>query len=701
MKLVSRRSALSAATAGLMVVGGLFVRPLGAVAATGADLRYVCSTVSGVYQATLRASSARARLSAAPGEPLKAGRVTLALTLPEQLVSDVLRPVPDADAPVRAAGVSGPRLSGTLRGPVMISHGGRLAVANWPSFALEADGDRTTGHGRVELTGTRPVPEATFDKPGDAAWIMPNLDLELDGGAQDAGTAPVRVACALRSYGAVLRGTVTGGGSGAAPAGGPAGAATGAAAAPIEDPTCEAMPAPTEPGGGYNDDPSMSLDHPDLPRSPDTPPLSSAGRPICARQAGFANSEKLGSAIPLGTQSRIRMGVNAWSIRPDNYIQQRGYAVALPTTSRATMLGFGFMPTTVAANVVQVPGSASNGNRNANVRADLWSQSGVPTTAVNTIWIRGAAKVLVDGVLVNGTPLDVGDGCASGTTPLRLSSYLGDYQSGANTFTNGGTYTGETEVPAFSGCGVGEDLSPLLTATTSGPGNYVRVDSGKWCTLNPLQPDPSKCPVGTNAEPKTVTVEPGGEVTVTASPFHIRDGQSTGRVISCEAAALTFTLPTGHWQPRFKVAKIKSRKFSGCAYSPGGVPVKVTANPETWAFNVSDELGDSGSIVARIYGVQFSVAVEDQDVNGDGQRETCTLRLGSRERISATGAFFEGFTSMGGEYSDNTLRATGKINNLQSGDCPPDMWTLASDGTLEGSFKFKPGQKFTLSKDPE
>jgi hypothetical protein len=47
------------------------------------------------------------------------------------------------------------------------------------------------------------------------------------------------------------------------------------------------------------------------------------------------------------------------------------------------------------------------------------------------------------------------------------------------TFTYGGLLTGDIDIPPFSGCRTrsGEDLSPLLSATVSGPGNPVQVRS--------------------------------------------------------------------------------------------------------------------------------------------------------------------------------------------------------------------------------
>lgn len=41
-------------------------------------------------------------------------------------------------------------------------------------------------------------------------------------------------------------------------------------------------------------------------------------------------------------------------------------------------------------------------------------------------------------------------------------------------------------IPAFSGCGVTEDLDPLFTGTVSGPDNYLKLMMGTLCA--PAEP---------------------------------------------------------------------------------------------------------------------------------------------------------------------------------------------------------------------
>ena len=38
-------------------------------------------------------------------------------------------------------------------------------------------------------------------------------------------------------------------------------------------------------------------------------------------------------------------------------------------------------------------------------------------------------------------------------------------------------------IPPFTGCGVSEDLDPLITGLVSGGGNFVKLTQGSICTL--------------------------------------------------------------------------------------------------------------------------------------------------------------------------------------------------------------------------
>ncbi|MDR0343046.1 MAG: hypothetical protein LBI49_07965, partial [Nocardiopsaceae bacterium] len=49
---------------------------------------------------------------------------------------------------------------------------------------------------------------------------------------------------------------------------------------------------------------------------------------------------------------------------------------------------------------------------------------------------------------------------------------------------NAGTVAGTATIPPFTGCvtPAGDNLGPLLDATVSGPGNYIKMTTGVPCT---------------------------------------------------------------------------------------------------------------------------------------------------------------------------------------------------------------------------
>ncbi len=99
--------------------------------------------------------------------------------------------------------------------------------------------------------------------------------------------------------------------------------------------------------------------------------------------------------------------------------------------------------------------------------------------------ITGPVDIEVTNVTVDQVPVDVGSNCHA-TTDLGLTSPGGFYQSGFPVKNKPGAYQpllqgksyleGTVDVPAFTGCVAGgQDLSPLLTGTISGPDNPVDV----------------------------------------------------------------------------------------------------------------------------------------------------------------------------------------------------------------------------------
>ena len=92
------------------------------------------------------------------------------------------------------------------------------------------------------------------------------------------------------------------------------------------------------------------------------------------------------------------------------------------------------------------------------------------------------------GLAVNGTPLNVGRHCQTVPATVTLTGRTPQY-----TLLDGGPLTGYVTIPRFTGCGVGENLDPLLTASVSGPRNFVILTQGPLCEKFPGTPANANC----------------------------------------------------------------------------------------------------------------------------------------------------------------------------------------------------------------
>jgi hypothetical protein len=102
----------------------------------------------------------------------------------------------------------------------------------------------------------------------------------------------------------------------------------------------------------------------------------------------------------------------------------------------------------------------------------------------------------------------------------------------------GGFLSGTATIPPFHGCGSGENLDPLFTASLSGPGNYIRVTQGPICdTTSPFEPG-SPCPV----QDFGWDVEPGGTLTASSGPFKL---SLPNAAVSCGSASFNLRLSGG------------------------------------------------------------------------------------------------------------------------------------------------------------
>ncbi|MFG3100706.1 DUF6801 domain-containing protein [Streptomyces sp. NPDC048182] len=508
--------------------------PAAAVAAgaqeVDAALPYTCSLPSGRQPVTVRVT-ARFPDRVAAGEPIRPTDVTTAVELPEAAVRDLA-----------ARGASVERAETRLG--VRVAQNDNTAEATWrgsvPPAALPPSGPLT-------LTATGDVPTVTGQSAGDLTLSAGALSLDLSlaataetpsaaatGTPSEAATATgpstLGVECALAEdapgdglLATVPVGPAPGDGSSSpSPSDTPSASATGTDPGTPDEPGEDPAGRPDEKGPTVADPapggPAPAREAPPCKYGPDYPmrPMS-----LNAYITGYNNVNKLKGAqlFPVSC-TFIEQGDVLFTPKPDfsgGYLTQhstgdlfnQGRKQSRPV--EGTFLTFGFTPTK-ARIVLEETGQLT---------VDSVGETDFVFTSTDT-YIRVPLVVHMLSLEVNGTPLDVGPDCRT-ERPLyspepEPAKHPGDHlvlfgrgeQVSGQVATgyqllSGGPLTGTFTIPAFTGCGTGgEDLDRLLTASISGPDNYIKQIQGQTCfaaadVLNPLEctPDgqPLKVPV--------------------------------------------------------------------------------------------------------------------------------------------------------------------------------------------------------------
>ncbi|MFC4910213.1 DUF6801 domain-containing protein [Actinomadura gamaensis] len=190
--------------------------------------------------------------------------------------------------------------------------------------------------------------------------------------------------------------------------------------------------------------------------------LSSHG---CLYMAGFNNVNKLDGAAIVNDPKQDPVFANvAFKTVEQKYIKAR-FRFASPPRSKTTLLTFGFMPTTATMELDQI----GDGEMDGTYKGD-----GYDVTATATVRVR------IYDAKANGAVVDVGPRCRS-RTPMKitLTAKSADFKD----ILDGGLLTGTVTIPAFSGCGVGEDMNRLFNHAISGPGNLLKIRQGPICKV--------------------------------------------------------------------------------------------------------------------------------------------------------------------------------------------------------------------------
>ena len=222
--------------------------------------------------------------------------------------------------------------------------------------------------------------------------------------------------------------------------------------------------------------------------------VTGTGVATCGYITGYADVTKLIGAALLQPKPPAKPGLvnvdvgERHKFRKGNLVEYstgqlyfHGHAVLPPVT--ATFLAFRFVPVTATLHITEL--SLINIVSVSGVLAPPYP---ITVTATTKISIR------VSNVQVNGRPLNVGTRCRT-SSPVTLTLY----GKGKNlippvgyTLPTGGPLSGKVTIPAFTDCGVTENLDPLLTGSISGRGNFVKMTQGELC--GPSQPQNWVCP---------------------------------------------------------------------------------------------------------------------------------------------------------------------------------------------------------------
>ncbi|WP_406056060.1 hypothetical protein OG462_08610 [Streptomyces sp. NBC_01077] len=521
----SRAHARGAAIAALVALAPLLPAAAVALGSHEVDtaLPYLCTLPSGQQPATVRIR-ATVPDRAAVGEALRPTDVSTTVELPAAAVADLTA--------LKAATVRGETLL-----TVGASQDGRRTDVTWRGTTQPA---AVPAEGPLALTSTGDVPALTTDTPGELTLTAENFAVDLALSAAD-GTATtpasLSVTCVpgqdpegrtVLATVPVGPGTSTGEPSPSAP---PSTAPSSPSPSSPSPSSASSQPAPptgretTGGTGGAPKDPAdsgreaekgpkaVAENEPGAPADRRAAPPCITEKPtstsLAAYITGYSNVRKLNGAslIPVSCV-QIEQGEPVIDFRPDGTVHllqksvgslsYQGRKQSPPFTS--TFLTFGFAPTT-ATLVLEQAGPMT-------VESDVLLV--FPDNIAET-YIRVPLVLRVLDVEVNGTRLDVGPSCRT-VKPLTSpepdpAKYPGDHlvllgkgqllngtDATGYVLTSGGPLTGEVTVPAFKGCGAGgENLDRLLTASISGPGNYIKQIQGQTCAVGVEVPTEGQC----------------------------------------------------------------------------------------------------------------------------------------------------------------------------------------------------------------
>jgi len=246
---------------------------------------------------------------------------------------------------------------------------------------------------------------------------------------------------------------------------------------------------------------------------------------------------------------------------------------------RVSGLAFGFEPVTATAILRQVgpqPVSTMLVEDDGLYQPNGPNIFGIGNGPYTMVTVARLDLQLTD-VKVNGVSLNVGKSCHTGIlTSPNNSVAPGELVETGNAAAplpawtsslSGGTTAAYATIPPFTGCvtPTGENLDALLTATVSGPGNYVQTSVGPPCLGE------GGCAAGENQPkfpPLLISVTHGGRYS-SAGSFSMTDSGGPGITISCDNSLISGSFPDAEGPPRGPLATVQFSGFSGCTGGDG------------------------------------------------------------------------------------------------------------------------------------
>ncbi|MFD4901905.1 DUF6801 domain-containing protein [Streptomyces sp. NPDC058411] len=464
-----RRTARGAAVAAAVLLGGMIP---GAQAASGvqeidAELAYTCDLPEGGQPVKVEIT-AKIPESGHAEQVIQPEDVGLDVTLSEE-----------ASAGLAAAGAATVRAEARLS--VDVAQGDQHARTEW--IGTTAEPVPVPEAGDLTLSTTGGVPYVKPGVPGDLSFKA--ADLSVDLAVKKADGAPAEppttsLTCVLEADQETTLATVGVDGGAETPTPGPSASdewpdgdeGQGEAAAPeVGTRAKEPVPASAPPCVGNTADDLEMVTY--VAGYANVTKLDAANKfpPACARIHTYPGE-------PVMEYPYLHVYLNAAIV-----LDYKGKPQLPPSTG--TFLTFGFMPTTATLEMTQIPPKANSPqDRNVVSHNIIDLSAGGASKTTTTVDLDFVLR-LYD-VKVNGVALDVGKNCRT-ERPFRLSlNGLGtwDAENGDQGYTvvTGGTLTGSVTIPPFKGCGAGEDLDAIFTASLSGTPGFVKQTQGAPCT---------------------------------------------------------------------------------------------------------------------------------------------------------------------------------------------------------------------------